>query len=856
MSATRGKPVSDGPASPLWSPVALAGNASLSGLSRFGVSSDFADGASRYAPRGKCVSWGIPFNIGKAVVVKDFPVTVALKSLKAPWLVFLHISEARSVTGPDGAYITPVRGEGVLNEHAADYVLVYADGAEERIRIRRRHEVGSYAVRWGEDCVEAVRSGKPYPVRASILQSKPNWGRNQTQVTMGDSPWANWLFAWQNPHPGKAIAAVRFEPISGAVVVSALTAGKASSTPTRWRTGRKAVLTLPRGVRFDRNLDDKGLLTHVQLDMGQVISAVPRALYPNDKWPRTYNNRVPQVSDREIVVEYTAHEDARFHLPGGRTVSVSSLESSAKAGPLEVVAPAAKRVTLTVVDKSTGLPVPVKLHVHGAAGEYLAPVDRHRMPNAEWFEDYSCDFTNEGIHHCTYIPGRTVIDVPLGRVYVEVSKGFEIRPVRKVFTVKRGTESITLEVEKVLPWRERGWVTADTHVHFLSPATALLEGSGEGVNVINLLASQWGELMTNVGDFDGHTTHGAKEFGGDGEYLVRVGTENRQRVLGHISLLGYSGDIIAPMTTGGPDESAIGDPVGALLTEWGKKCKEQGGLAVLPHFPGPRLENAAAIITGAVDAVEMSSRTFLYRGISPYSLLDWYRYLNCGYMTAAAGGTDKMESATAVGTLRTYALIEERREFTYQSWMDAVRAARTFVTCGPLMEVSVDGRPLGSRFEMTASGGTVDVTWRVASVTMPMTRVELIVNGEVRESRAVNRWDDSGSWSVKVERSSWIAVLVRGCYDDKPEIITAHSSPVMIDVKGSQFMSAADAVTILEQIEGTLAYIDTVGTRAETKRYKEMRMTLVAAHRSLHNRLHASGLYHEHSPVDDHPAHH
>ena len=104
-----------------------------------------------------------------------------------------------------------------------------------------------------------------------------------------------------------------------------------------------------------------------------------------------------------------------------------------------------------------------------------------------------------------------------------------------------------VEIEKVLPWREKGWVTADTHVHFLSPTSALLEGAAEGVNVINLLASQWGELMTNVGDFDGRNTWGSRETGGEGEYLVRVGTENRQFVLGHISLVGYSGRIIAPI---------------------------------------------------------------------------------------------------------------------------------------------------------------------------------------------------------------------------------------------------------------------------------------------------------------------
>ena len=63
-------------------------------------------------------------------------------------------------------------------------------------------------------------------------------------------------------------------------------------------------------------------------------------------------------------------------------------------------------------------------------------------------------------------------------------------------------------------------------------------------------------------------------------------------------------------------------------------------------------------------------------------------------------------------------------------------------------------------------------------------------------------------------------------------------------------------VTILEQIEGALAYIDTIGTRAETKRYKAMRAVLTASHRRLHNRMHNEGIYHDHTAVDDHHEHH
>jgi hypothetical protein len=153
---------------------------------------------------------------------------------------------------------------------------------------------------------------------------------------------------------------------------------------------------------------------------------------------------------------------------------------------------------------------------------------------------------------------------------------------------------------------------------------------------------------------------------------------------------------------------------------------------------------------------------------------------------------------------------------------------------------------MGSAIRMSAGGGTVDVAWEVASATVPPSRVELVVNGEIRESVPVEGLSARGSWQVKVEQSAWLALLVRGRQPGRPEMIAAHSSPVMITVEGSQLLAAADAVTILDQIEGALVYLDTVGTRAEDRAYKRMRLALEAAYRSLHNRMHQQGHFHEH----------
>ena len=856
----------DSKPSPYFTPISLACvyNRNINGLNEADCSPRVMAGREHLL-HGENVLWGIPFRLGEEgarnnlLILRDAEAVLTFPApLHAHFLVFLHAADFKeSVPGEDGIF-RPMLGNPRLGERVCTYILEYSDGSTSRIPIRRRFEIGEFQHNWGENSFMCVPHLKPasFHTNSEMLRlgKEPRllWGDSQYRTSApGGDPMRHWLYAAENTSPEKLLRAVHFVPDGGIAFVFGLTATSLTTNPLRWESRRKLRLDSASASHLEPVWEEEQL----EIDLGQIISISQGQDYDHQNWAESYANKQPESAKSVLIMEYTAHPEAHLYLGRQRETAVKMADlggSRAKFGEviLAAIPGAERRVTIRVVDKNTGRPVPARIHVHGEAGEYLPPLNRHRIPNPFWFEDYSVDHVH-GEHYCTYIDGEAVFKLPLGPVYVEVTKGYEIKPQRVQFMVDERTEVLTVELEHVLPWRRKGWVTADTHVHFLSPQTALLEGEAEGVNVVNLLASQWGEFFSNIGDFDGRSTIGAADNGG--EYLVRVGTENRQHVLGHISLLGYDGKMILPLTTGGPDESALGDPVEATLATWAEQCRAQNGLAVLPHFPNPRGEGAAALVLELIDGVEMTSWGDPYGGISPYALSDWYRYLNCGYHVPAVGGTDKMSARIAVGTVRTYALIKDA-PFTYESWKDAIRRGETFVSYGPLVDFHVNGRMAGGRIDLPAGGGTLDIDWQVASVTIPVTGIELVFNGETREVRAVDPavGDYAGHWSLTLKSGGWIALRVRGGYPDKQTMVAAHTSAVMIGVAGQTGFNAPDAATILTQIEGATAYLRSFGTRAETALYERLVATLVSAHRALHNRMHQSGHYHEHTVHDDH----
>ncbi|MEZ4831866.1 MAG: CehA/McbA family metallohydrolase [Caldilineaceae bacterium] len=804
---------------------------------------------------------GMPFDLGSpdaanVLLVDQNDVVLDLGSRHASYLIFLHAVEDRITNYADGLADFAADGN-LIGQPVADYVLEYEDGESVATPIRRRFAIQQSHIGWGAspfECIPAAAHEIVDSVTEEIILGRmptTHYGRGETrhESMRNRSGGQLWLYALPNPHPDRPIRRLRLAAGDERVAVYAISATTLADHPLRAGIRRKARLALPHGVAVNRI----GEVDDIAIDLGYVISARAALDYDHARWLSADPNVQPARAENAVVVEFSAHPAARLFVGNGDQRKVYELSQLAGDEIVEV-APAHRPVRLRIVEKASGQPVSVRLHLHGAAGEYLPPRNHHRRVNPFWFEDNYGEFANSRNQY-SYVDGDVDVDLPLGKIYVEITRGYEVKPLRTVVEVTAETDEIVFEMEKVLHWREDGWITADTHVHFLSPQTALLEGQAEGVNVVNLLASQWGEMFSNVTDFDGKTTIGAKEFGGDGEFLVRVGTENRMQALGHISLLGYSGRMINPLCTGGPSESAIGDPQEVIMAEWAQRCIDQGGLVVMPHGPNPQGERAADIVLGLVNAIEMMTFNPFNAQISPYGIADWYRFLNLGYQVPVCGGSDKMAASSLLGGVRTYTHLGDR-DFTYENWMAATRAGNTFVTVGPLAEIRVDGHMPGSALHLPPSGGTVEVTWKVESVSLPVDAVEIVVGGLAVDSVKVEHLlSAAGSAQVRVDKSTWIALRVRGSYQGNPADIAAHTSAVQVTVGDAPLFSQADAAAVLDQIEGSMAYLDVLAPNVNPARLRQMRAILEGAYNRLHQRMHNNGVFHEHKTTA-HGAHH
>lgn len=720
----------------------------------------------------------------------------------------------------------------------AYYVFRYSDGQEVRVPIRERFEVAIVPATLRE------RGQLPLLALPDRFDGVPprtvgtfgETGRRMTEVAQ--PPARCFLWAWRNPRPGESIAAIDFNgvPAGPRLLIAGVALSELDESPLRLPPAQPVTVIVSGSELEPGPLDlsvevDRGLSTFAfsmpDAPIGDLRSDPLRG------WGETRSSR-PTRHYAYVAALPSATVTVKQADQVLGEVNWSRLEASRKVedGPVCIGLSETGRnwVRTVVVDDATGQPTPCRIHFRSRDGIPYQPHGHHDHVNSDlygpdlwgadagmWNLDVGGDVRLGGVTYA-YIDGTCEGWLPRGEVVVDVARGFEYEPLRATVTIEPGQRDLYLRIRRWSDVRKNGWFPGDTHVHFMSVDGCHAEARGEDLSVINLLATQWGRLFSNTEDFSGGPSVSA-----DGRSIVYVSQENRQHLLGHLVLLGLKSPVM-PWCSDGTAEAEMGGSLETCLSHWADRCHEQGGLVILPHFPIPNGEPAALVATRRVDAVEFVD----HRGA--YSHFEYYRYLNCGYRLPLVGGTDKMSGDVPVGLCRTYARIPLETGFSYQSWCDAIAAGRTFVSTGPMISLSVEGRDVGDVVCLPESGGTVEVEARAESI-FPIHELQVIQQGRVVASAT----DQGGSRSLvirdrlPISGHTWLAARVSGPgysvvvnhRDEWSRGLMAHTSPVYISCgEGWQLWDQSAAEYMLTMIEGGLAYM-----RGLSAQWQDVRVT-------------------------------
>lgn len=440
-------------------------------------------------------------------------------------------------------------------------------------------------------------------------------------------------------------------------------------------------------------------------------------------------------------------------------------------------------------DAATGQPTSAKIRVVDTAdGRAYMPASAIKtMPQK----------AGPNVRHYFYARGNYEIAVPPGRFRIEVVRGICHDEAVAYSEVGSGVTHVhDFDIPVLKDLRPAGWYSGNTHTHYHlemdeDPDDRLRmvpPAEGLDVSIISYLIRNDAPYITNrypVGPLPQFSRNGT---------LMDMGEEARNNKTfgefgyGHCLFVGIPRPI-EPVSTGllSKDGKAPDFPTLSMLAE---QAKRAGGTTIWCHN-GSGMECPVTAALGYLDAYNLADG--LDANYSRY-----YQLLNCGIRMPASSGTDWW----IYDHNRVFARVEG--EFTYTNWLAAIRAGRTFVSNGPLVELDVNGQGPGATVQ---ADGPLRVTAKVIS-RLPFEKVEVVMNGEVVAEQHARGREAKLEAEIVVERGGWVAARVVSAARSHSNFgVFAHTSPVYVRVRETGHRMAEAAGAFVDEIEASMRFV-------------------------------------------------
>ena len=363
-----------------------------------------------------------------------------------------------------------------------------------------------------------------------------------------------------------------------------------------------------------------------------------------------------------------------------------------------------------------------------------------------------------------FVDGGFSVDLPAGNYKLILGKGFEYAPSITTIRIEPGADTArSIALQRWIDMPARGWYSGDTHVHYARVNEAANQrlahwAHAEDLHMINVM--EMGDALKTY--FPQYALGAAGRKVLPGLALV-PGQEDP-----HTAFIGHTLQLNIQKPVRHPEQYYLYD----LVFD---EIHRQGGLTGYAHTYQPptrgfwvREDMSINIPRNKIDFVEIGQNGEVDDHL-------FYEFLNLGFRLAATAGSDVPYSNT-IGTSRVYAYTG--RSFTADAWFAAIKAGRTFVTAGPMLELTVNGQVPGAEIH-AQPGDKLRVHATAGGYNVPPRYLEVVAQGEVIKSaeQASARESISLDFTIPICHSTWIGARCAG----------AVTSPVYIRVGSEPF---------------------------------------------------------------------
>jgi hypothetical protein len=503
---------------------------------------------------------------------------------------------------------------------------------------------------------------------------------------------------------------------------------------------------------------------------------------------------------------------------------VTPVTSANDPSPESVTGTSDQHLRGEIVDSDDGQLLPARLSIRSSTGAWYFPKSVSTQGTAIEYRRQVSPTSLE--QHVTLSAHPFEVELPAGKYTITVERGKEYLPQTREVVIEDKAVDVSIPLKRWINMASLGWYSGDVHAHrTLSEVPNLV--LAEDLNVAMPL-SHW-VTSSDVNPTQGNritapvpppkwirvdATHGIYPLNTEYE-IFSVG--QKPHTLGAVLILGERETL---------DQGAL--PVRSVAG----KAHQSGAFLdlekhswawtpmIVPMMKPELFElvnnhcwpSEFAFHSWTFDMasksmnLETNSQGFTEWGWIEFGLKSYYAYLNCGFRMMPSAGTGSGVHPVPLGFGRVY--VQVPGEFRFEKWREGLLAGRSFVTTGPLMQVTFNNQPAGHRFVGDPGGTSITVNGIVQSLS-PIHRIEILVNGNI--VRTLSGSDvtqpEGNSYklplqeTIPIEGSSWLAVR---CFEARPDgrIRFAHSAPVFIDVPGKPQSPYRDEVNhFIERME-------------------------------------------------------